>query len=107
MSRELQFLLRGVQMVYQGEGQGVLLPPKIVWTATIGKVFCKAGRVRFFRVAAREMVTKAFSRGLGGADINEVTRFVYNLVNIPPNFPRRRIVVSQVTPNFNFCVKVE
>ena len=52
--------------------KGVLLPPKIIWTATIGKVFCQAGRVRFFRVAARTVITKAFSRGLGRADINEV-----------------------------------
>ena len=107
MSRELQLLLCGVQMVYQGEGQGVLFPPKVIRTATIGKVFCQAGRVRFFRVAARAVITKAFSRGLGGAHINEVARCVDNLVDIPPNLPRRRVIVSQVTPNFNFCVKVE
>ena len=39
VSREMELLLHGVQMIYQGEGQGVLVPPQVIWTAAVDEVF--------------------------------------------------------------------
>ena len=99
--------IRCVKMVDQCEREGVLLPPPVIWTTTIHKMFGEACRLWWLRVTTWFVRKKPFGRLGRRPCLDEVTRLIYNLIDKPSYFTNRGEIVTDMSPDFNFSSKVK